>query len=80
MCAFNPVVPGYSGGLMDDRDAIPYYFELIILILRTVFFYNCNTQHQRCCGLECENTCAHCHYLFKCLVYVLPMSFCTSFH
>lgn len=42
MCAFNPVVPGYSGGLMDDRSGTPYYFEVIILILRTAFFYNCN--------------------------------------
>lgn len=80
MCAFNPVVLGYSGGLMDDRAGIPHCFEVIILILRTAFFYNCNTQHQRCSGLESEDTYAHCCYSLKCLVYALQMSFCISFH
>lgn len=80
MCTFNPVVPGYLGGLMHDGVGIPYYFEIIILILRTAFFYDCNTQHQRCCGLESENTYAHCHHSLQCLVYALQMSFCISFH
>lgn len=76
MCVFNPVIPGYSGGLMDDRAGISYYFDVIILILTTAFFCNCNIQHQRCCGLESENSYAHCHYSLKCLVYALQMSFC----
>lgn len=65
---------------MDDRAGIPYYFEIIILILRTAFFYNCNIQHERCRGLEPKNTYAHCHYSLKCLVHALQISFCISFH
>jgi len=55
MCIFSIVLSRYLRSLMDDRVGILYYCEIIILILIKAFLYDCNIQHQRCCGLESEN-------------------------
>lgn len=65
---------------MGDRVGIPYYFEIIIVILITALLYDCNIQYQRQCGLESENKLyTHCCSFIE-LSYLCPSNALVFLH